>query len=91
MLTFLIRKILYRGMVILWPSFLMAAAATGLFFSAIDPHDLILYGAYVPDNRMAAYTVGFLLIWTFTAIASMLTYYLHSEKQEEAYTRRFTR
>ena len=77
------QKILYRGMVILWPSFLMAAAAIGLFFSAIDPHDLILYGSYVPENRIATYTIGFLIVWSFTGMASLLTYYLHAFSQHE--------
>ncbi len=64
-------------MMILWPSFLVAIAATGLFFSLFDPAELWLRvsgDTGLPD--IACYTIGFLSSWLFCALSSMLTYYL---------------
>jgi hypothetical protein len=65
---------LRRVMMILWPSFLVAIAATGLFFSLFDPAELWLRGSGetgLPD--LACYTIGFLSSWLFCALSSMLT------------------
>lgn len=57
---------------VLWLSFLMATAATGVFFSLIDPDDL-RYCVPFPDvSRMAAYTIGFFLFWLLTAASGVL-------------------
>ena len=64
-------------MMILWPSFLVAIAATGLFFSLFDPAELWLRAGSdtgLPD--IACYTIGFLASWLFCALSSMLTVYL---------------
>ncbi len=58
------------AMVVLWPAFLTAAMADGIFFSLVDPEAL---GQMAP---MALYTVGFFCFWGLCAVASMLTYYL---------------
>ncbi len=58
------------AMVVLWPSFLTAAMADGIFFSLLEPDAL---GQMTP---MALYTVGFFCFWALCAVASMLTYYL---------------
>lgn len=63
-------------MVILWPSFLVAIAAEGLFFSCFDPGELILAGAHPELPPIAVYTLGFFGFWIFCALASMLTLYL---------------
>ena len=68
---------LRRLMMILWPSFLVAIAATGLFFSLFDPAELWLRtggDTGLPD--IACYTIGFLASWLFCALSSMLTVYL---------------
>jgi len=64
------------AMVILWPSFLVAAMAEGFFFSLLDPHDLHLGGVGFALSPLAIYTVGFFLFWMFCALAAMLSYYL---------------
>jgi hypothetical protein len=58
------------AMTVLWPSFLAAAMAEGLFFSLFDP-DLL---SGLPPA--AVYSIGFFLFWTLCALASVLTYYL---------------
>ena len=58
------------AMVVLWPSFLAAAMAEGLFFSVFSPDALW----DVPP--MAVYSAGFFFFWCLCALASMLTYYL---------------
>jgi len=66
------RQLIY----ILWPSFLMAVAAVGLFFSLVAPADLHLFGEPLAVSDMAAYTIGFFLFWALTAASSALTCFL---------------
>jgi hypothetical protein len=63
------------AMTVLWPSFLAAALAEGVIFSLIDPADLgHLGGAGL--SPMAVYSLGFFLLWSLCALASLLTCYL---------------
>lgn len=63
-------------MQVLWPAFLMAIVAEGVFFSMIDPHELTVVGVHLADSREGAYTVGFLLFWVLFTASSALTYVL---------------
>lgn len=64
-------------MTILWPSFLAAIAATGLFFSLFDPGELLLrFNTEMVLPDIACYTIGFISSWLLCALSSMLTYYL---------------
>lgn len=65
-----------RIMWVLWPAFLMAIPAVGIFFSLFDPRDLYLFGAPVPLSRLGAYSVGFFSFWAFGAACSALTSFL---------------
>jgi membrane protein DedA with SNARE-associated domain len=65
-----------RLMWILWPAFLVAAAANALFFTAFDPHDLTLFGAPVEASREVMYTLGFFAFWAIAVASSALTCYL---------------
>ena len=56
---------------VLWLSFLMATAATGVFFSILDPDDLRYCVPFPEVSRMAAYTIGFFLFWLLTAAAGV--------------------
>jgi len=56
---------------VLWISFLMAAIATGAFFSAIDPLELKYCVSFPEVSRLGAYTVGFLLFWLLTASSAL--------------------
>lgn len=63
-------------MQVLWPAFLVAIVAEGVFFSMVDPHELVIVGIHLADSRGAAYTVGFLMFWALFTISSALTYIL---------------
>lgn len=64
------------AMRVLWPSFLAAILAEGVFFSLFDPLELIPASVEFTLSPLAAYTIGFFFFWAFCALASMLTYYL---------------
>jgi len=64
------------AMTVLWPSFLSAVLAEGLFFSVFDPADLMLVGGHMELEPIAAYTMGFFFFWTVCAIACMISLYL---------------
>ena len=66
---------LQKSIAILWPSFLTATVATGLFFSAFDPDDLIPFGADLEVSRLGIYTIGFFLFWLITAVSGIGTLY----------------
>lgn len=63
----------------LWPSFLVAAGASGVFFASIDPETLRL--ETLPGweiSRMAGYTVGFFMFWLVGFSSSLLAVLLFS-------------
>ncbi|MCP4432989.1 MAG: hypothetical protein GY806_18605 [Gammaproteobacteria bacterium] len=59
----------------LWPSFMVAIAATGLFFSAFDPQDLYPFDLDIDISTMGAYTIGFFVFWILGAASSGITVY----------------
>ena len=66
-----------RGvMQIVWPSFLTATAASGIFFTLFDPQQLEIFGIVIPPDRIMAYTTGFLAFWVMAAFSSAMTYLL---------------
>ena len=60
---------------VLWPSFLVAIVATGMFFSAFDPDDLFPFGEQTGVSRLGVYTIGFLMFWLVTAVSGIGTLY----------------
>ncbi len=64
-----------QAIAVLWPSFLIAIVASGVFFSAFDPHDLVPFHLDIEVSRLAAYSIGFLLFWLLAASASFGTLY----------------
>jgi hypothetical protein len=66
---------LQKFIAILWPSFLTAIVATGVFFSAFDPDDLFPFGIDPEVSRLGIYTIGFLLFWLIAAVAGIGTLY----------------
>jgi len=60
---------------VLWPSFMVAIIATGLFFSAFDPDDLYPFGEQTGVSRLGIYSIGFLLFWLVSAISGIGTLY----------------
>lgn len=69
-------------MVVLWPSFLVAIVAEGVFFSVFDPSELSMRGHMSDLSPLAAYTLGFFFFWFFGALASMLTCYLANPPEQ---------
>ena len=65
-----------KWMAVLWPSFLMAGIAEGIFFSLINPQELYLLGQAVDYPPIASYTIGFFAFWALCASSSLLTSYL---------------
>ena len=59
-----------KAIAVLWPSFLTAIAASGVFFSAFDPLDLAPFNLDFEISSLAAYSIGFLLFWIIAAISS---------------------
>jgi hypothetical protein len=60
---------------VLWPSFIVAIVATGLFFSAFNPRDLVPYNIDIDISPLAAYSVGFFIFWIIAAVSSYGTLY----------------
>jgi hypothetical protein len=60
---------------ILWPSFMVAIVATGLFFSAFNPQELYPFDIDTVISTMGAYTVGFFVFWALAALSSTATLY----------------
>jgi hypothetical protein len=63
------RKLIF----ILWPSFIVAGAAEAIFFTVFDPSELSVFGAGLALGRVAIYSLGFFLFWSFAACSSALT------------------
>jgi hypothetical protein len=60
-------------MQVLWPAFLVAIIAEGIFFSMIDPFELDIVGKHLSASREAAYTIGFLIFWALFTLSNSLT------------------
>ena len=58
---------------ILWPAFIVAAAAEMLFFALIDPGELRPFGDALELSRTAVYSLFFFFFWAAGACASALT------------------
>ena len=71
------------AMSIAWPSFLAATALTGLFFSSVDPNELVIFGVPLDLGRREAYGLGFMIFWGFAALASSMTYLLARPPKSE--------
>jgi hypothetical protein len=63
------------GIAILWPSFLIAAVATGLFFSAFDPEYLFPFNTEAEVSHLGVYSIGFFLFWLMSALSGIGTLY----------------
>jgi hypothetical protein len=61
---------------VLWPSFIVAAAAELMFFALFDPADLHLFGVPLDMDRVPVYTIGFFFFWAIGAAAAALTTFL---------------
>jgi len=71
-----LQRIAHVVMQVLWPAFLMAIVAEGIFFSMIDPRELQIVTEWLRESRIAAYTVAFFLFWALCAGSSGITWLL---------------
>ena len=60
---------------VMWPSFAVAIAATGLFFSAFNPRDLVPFNLDIEVSPLAAYSIGFFFFWLLGILAGYGTVY----------------
>ena len=60
---------------VLWPSFLTAIVATGVFFSAFNPRDLVPFNLDIDISPLAAYSIGFFIFWLLAILSSLGTLY----------------
>ena len=58
---------------ILWPAFVVAAAAEMFFFALFDPSDLRPFGEPMELSRTAVYSLFFFCFWAMGACSSALT------------------
>lgn len=71
-----------RIMWVLWPSFVVAGIAEGIFFSVIDPQELYLFGEAVHLSKIATYSIGFFGFWAVCASSSLMTCFLQRSAAE---------
>jgi hypothetical protein len=64
-----------RVSAVLWPAFLCAGAATGVFFTFFDPVALLECEGEPPMSRTGAYTLGFFMFWLLCIASSVGTSY----------------
>jgi H+/Cl- antiporter ClcA len=60
---------------VLWPSFAVAIVATGLFFSAFNPRELVPFNLDIEVSPLAAYSIGFFFFWLLGIITGFGTVY----------------
>ena len=65
-----------KVLLVLWPSFVIAGIAEGVFFTVIDPKELYLFGEPVHFSKIATYSIGFLGFWMICAASSLMTWFL---------------
>jgi hypothetical protein len=70
------RTFAHRLMWVVWPAFLVAAAAEAIFFTIFDPFDLHFFGAPLELSRQAIYAMGFFGFWGLGIASSALTVFL---------------
>ena len=67
-------RMLQNLVAILWPSFLAAVVASGIFFSHVDPLDLDDVSTPIATfSRLGGYTIGFFFFWIVCAFSSALS------------------
>ena len=61
---------------VLWPSFIVAGVAEGIFFTVINPQELYLFGEPAHFSKIATYSIGFFGFWMVCDASSLLTVFL---------------
>ncbi|VEB42890.1 Uncharacterised protein [Chromobacterium violaceum] len=71
-----------KGILLLWPSFMIAMIATAVFFSIFDPAELKLHGDTLFSDKLSAYSVFFLVSWAFGALNTSIVLLLEKSARE---------
>jgi hypothetical protein len=71
-----------QAILVLWPSFIVGGIGEILFFTVFDPKELYLFGEPASLSRLAVYSIGFFLCWTFAAASSAFTCFLQRSAEE---------
>lgn len=71
-----------KGILLFWPSFIIAILATGVFFSIFDPAELSLHGKILFNDKLSAYSVFFLVSWAFGALNTSIVLLLGKNARE---------
>jgi hypothetical protein len=69
---------------VLWPSFLIAAVAEAVFFTAIHPEEILLFGEPLALSNEGIYTLGFFVMWAFCAAAQNTVNEAHTNTRKQA-------
>jgi hypothetical protein len=76
------QNLMHRLMWVIWPAFLIAGAAEGIFFTIFDPFELHFFGAPLDVSREAIYAMGFFGFWALGIASSALTVFLERSPWE---------
>ena len=71
-----------KGILLLWPSFIIAVLATVVFFSIFDPAELTLHGNVLFADKLTAYSVFMLISWLFGAFNTAIVLLLEKSSRE---------
>jgi hypothetical protein len=71
-----------RLIYILWPAFIVAGIAEGIFFTLFDPTELRLFDREIALSRIAVYSIGFFAFWILAAASSALTCFFQRSSAE---------
>ena len=69
----MVSRLVQRVSSVLWPAFMVAAAAELVFFGLVDPMDLQVFDSLQADgDRTSAYSLGFLFFWCVGVVATVI-------------------
>lgn len=73
---------MHKLILVLWPSFWVAAVAEAAFFAVIDPRELFFFGETVHFSPTATYSIGFIAFWAICATSSLATLFYQRTSRE---------
>ncbi|KUM05244.1 hypothetical protein KIF53_12735 [Chromobacterium subtsugae] len=71
-----------KGILLFWPSFIIAVAATAVFYSIFDPAELTLHGNALFADKLTAYSVFLLASWLFGAANTAIVLLLEKSARD---------
>ena len=71
-----------KGILLLWPSFMIAMIATAVFFSIFEPAELKLHGNVLFADKLSAYSVFFFVSWAFGALNTSIVLLLEKSARD---------